>query len=183
MNAKAKSNSVITHELERTEAGALTIVFKVLGAGELRLEMEKVAQSNKDRAMIHGFVQRVSDAAALPFNTEQNRRPTAEEKLAAMRELVEHYNSGIEEWSRKRTGGTRVPKESDMDLLLLEAFCRIYPAKDRETLGKWVKARTPEERNALRAEPTMKAKIEEILAERAPKDVDVGSLLAELDAE
>lgn len=181
MNTKPKSNTVITSELVQTETGQQVIVFKVLGAGELRLELEKVSQANKERAMIHGFVQRVSDAAALPFDAKQNRRPTAEEKFAAMQEQVEHFNAGTGEWRRKKA--MRVPKDSDMDLLLIEAFCRIYPNKERETLGKWVKARTPEERNALRAEPTMKAKIEEILAERTPKGIDVSSLLSELDAE
>lgn len=175
--AKAKSNSVITHEILRSEEGAISVKFKVLGAGDTTLELSRIAQSNKDRAMIHGFIQRISDAAALSRNPSTGQPASPTDKLNAMAELVEHYMSGTEEWSRKRAAG--VGAESG---LLLEALCRMYPSKDRESLAAWLKQRNPAERAGLMAEQRVKGMIDSIRAERAPKDVDAGALLADLGA-
>lgn len=176
--AKPKSNSVITHEVTRTDEGHVIIKFNVLGAGYTMLELSRVAQSNKDRAMVHGFVQRISDAAALSRNPSTGLPASPVDKLNAMGELVDHYMTGTEEWSRKRTGGG-----AQEGGLLLEALVRMYPAKDREQLAAWLKQRTPAERAGLGNEPRVKATMDEIRAERAPKNVDAGALLAGLSEE
>lgn len=176
--AKAKSNSVITHEILRNEEGALSIKFNVLGAGDTILELSRVAQSNKDRALIHGFVQRISDAAALSRNPQTGLPASPTDKLNAMAELVDHYMSGTEEWSRKRTGGGAAEGG-----LLLEALVRMYPTKTRDSLNAWLKQRTPAERSGLQNEARVKATMDEIRAERAPKNVDAGALLAGLSEE
>jgi hypothetical protein len=177
MNTKPKSNSVITHEVQRNENGGLEIAFKVIGAGTTTLKLENVSQSNKDRALVHGFIQRISDAAALSRNPSNGQPATPAEKLAAMQELVEHYMSGTDEWTRKRSGGGGAQDSG----LLLEALTRMYPAKSREQLNAWLKARSAQERAGLMAEERVKATIDQIRAERAPKDVDAGALLAGLD--
>lgn len=179
MNAKPKSNSVITHEVAKNEHGEILITFKVVGAGQTTLNLSLVSQSNRDKAMIHGIIQRVSDAAALSREIVNGveQKATPANKLAAMEELVQHYASGTEEWSRKRVGGVRVSTD---EKLLLDALVRMYPTKTREALQSWLKARTEVERQGLMAEERVKATIDQIRTERAPKGVDASALLGEL---
>lgn len=177
MNAKPKSNSVITHEVAKNDEGQILITFKVVGAGATTLNLGLVSQSNKDRATVHGFIQRISDAAALSRNPANGQPASPADKLAAMEEVVQHYASGTEEWTRKRAGGVRVSTDAR---LLLDALVRMYPTKTREHLQGWLKARTETEQASLMAEERVKATIDQIRSERAPKDVDAGALLGEL---
>jgi hypothetical protein len=122
MATKAKSNSIITAQpaLGRdVESGALTgcIKFTVLGVGELVLDITKLSPENISRAVAHGMTQRISDAAAIPFNKDENRYATAQEKYEAMRALVEHYETGTSEWARNRAvGGPRADGETALIL-------------------------------------------------------------------
>jgi hypothetical protein len=102
MQTKAKSNSIITHSVD--DEGNIT--FHVKGAGDVTLKLARVGEANQVRAMRHGFIQRVADAAALSRNTANGQPATPEAKLAAMTRLVEHYNSGSEAWAPEREGGS-----------------------------------------------------------------------------
>ena len=114
MATKAKSNSIITaHPAEDFQS----ITFKVKDAGELTLNLHKMSPKLIAWASVHGMTQRISDAAAIPFNKEENRYATAGEKYAAMQALVEHYHTGTEDWSRTRAvGGSRVDGETTLIL-------------------------------------------------------------------
>lgn len=117
MGTKAKSNSVITARAEVPEG---RIVFTVLGVGDITFDVTKASGEVTRRALYHGLTQRVSDAAAIPFNKAENRYATPQEKYEAMRELVEHYHTGTSEWSRKRSaGGARVDVETALILRAL----------------------------------------------------------------
>lgn len=116
MQVKPKSNSVITHSLR--EDGA--IVFSVRGAGpngqspaELVLDPKSLSEKNRERAMIHGLVQKVSDRAALSRNTTNGASATPVEKLAAMKSLVDFLSTGTDEWQPAREGGARGPTSLD----------------------------------------------------------------------
>ena len=112
MATKAKSNSVIT-----AQPGEQGITFTVLGVGDIVLMFDQLSQGVRQRAMVHGLTQRISDAAAIPFNKDENRYATASEKYAAMQALVEHYHTGTEEWSRTRAaGGSRADGETALIL-------------------------------------------------------------------
>tara|TARA_R110000868_G_scaffold2620_9_gene18740 strand:+ start:148 stop:768 length:621 start_codon:yes stop_codon:yes gene_type:complete len=123
MATKAKSNSIITARMT-DESGnpadgphAACIMFTVLGVGDICLTFSKLSAQTQRRAMVHGLTQRISDAAAIPFNKEENRYATAQEKFEAMQALVEHYHTGTEEWSRTRTaGGSRADGETTLIL-------------------------------------------------------------------
>ena len=97
-----------------TAVAGTVITFKVAGAGECALDLDNVDVTLKDRAMFHGFIQRVSDAAAL------DRGATAEEKLAEMARLCDHYNSGSSEWRIAGTGN------GGQDSLVVLAMQRVY---------------------------------------------------------
>jgi len=102
MQSKAKSNSVITHSID---ADTQVITFLVRGCEPLTFDVKKVSDAVGERAMLHGFIQRVSDAAAISRNPETGLPATPEDKRDAMARLVEWYESGTEEWSRKREAG------------------------------------------------------------------------------
>lgn len=113
MQTKAKSNSVITHAPQ--EDGS--ILFNVKGAGEFRFDPAKTSEANQRRAMLHGFVQRIADAAAMSRNTTTGQAASPADKMAAMQRLVSHYESGSTDWSPARAEG----KAGGLDQVILAA--------------------------------------------------------------
>jgi len=101
MQTKPKSNSVITHALG--EDGVLT--FNVIGAGTFPFDISKVSQANRDRAARHGFIQRLTDAAAIGRDKATGASAPPSVKLAAMQRLAEFYMAGGDDWSPAREAG------------------------------------------------------------------------------
>ena len=143
MATKAKSNSVITAKPDKQG-----ITFTVLGVGDIVLGFDQLSASVRQRAMVHGLTQRISDAAAIPFNKEENRYATPQEKFEAMQALVEHYHTGTEEWSRTRAaGGSRVDGETTL-ILRAVAEHQGCPVEDMRERVKAIAAKremTPRE--------------------------------------
>lgn len=168
MQTKPKSNSVITHSV--VSPGVLS--FNVLGVGAITFDTSKVEQSNRERAMLHGFIQRISDRAAIGRNPDTGASATAQDKYNAMAALVAHYESGSAEWSTRVAGSTSGG-------LLFTCLRELYPTKSveelRATIEKWSKS----EQNAVLASAKVKPIADRIRAE-AGKSVDVDSLLDEL---
>jgi hypothetical protein len=100
MQTKLKVNSVITHE--RLESGAIR--FNVRGAGFVDFNLQKVHAANRDYAALHGFIQRISDGAAMSRDSTNGAPASPADKLAAMERLVEHYESGSDQWRLTATG-------------------------------------------------------------------------------
>lgn len=175
MQTKPKSNSVITTSLA-ADNGSVT--FKVAEAGEITLDLSKISDANRARAMLHGFVQRISDAAAIPFNKELNRYATPVEKFAAMSALVEHYHSGTAEWSRARAqSGPRYTNG-----LLGECLKRLYPEKTPERIAEYLNGLKPSQRAQLLASDKVRPIAEQIRNEAAQEmKVDADALLAGLE--
>lgn len=113
---KKRSNSVIT----TTQEGSV-LKFNVLGAGELSIDLSSLSTTIQDRAMAHGMKQRISDAAALSCNPETGKPATAQEKYEAMKALVDHYNSGADEWNIARSSGG-IGRTSNV----LQAIANVY---------------------------------------------------------
>lgn len=125
MQAKPKSNSVIT--TKPLPDGR--IEFTILRAGPadehglptnrvLVLDPDRCSPDNRARAMLHGFVQRIVDKAALPRDPKTFKPASASDKADAMAELIEHYHTGSAEWSPTRQRVVRVDK---LDSLLVAA--------------------------------------------------------------
>lgn len=93
MNDKAKSNSTITHR--RVDG---RIEFTVLGVGKFEFDPDKVSATNRARAMIHGFVQRISDGGALSRDPDTGLPATPQAKFDKMCRIRDHLESGAEEW-------------------------------------------------------------------------------------
>lgn len=108
MNTKVKSNSVVSVELANGK-----LQFTVVGTGTpLVFNHHAAAASLRERAELHGWKQRISDAAAIPRDTETGASATPAEKRAAMQRLIEHYESGTEEWSLKARSGLELMREA-----------------------------------------------------------------------
>lgn len=169
MNTKAKSNSVITHQ-----ASNKGISFDVVGVGIIDLDFSKVDEANKNRAMIHGFIQRISDAAAISRDPETGESATAQDKFDAMQRLVTHYESGTSEWSRRPVAG-----EGKSGGLLFKALCVMSAeTKSADEIREWMGTKTKAQLTALRNSP----KVAAIIAELRPvsDDVDADTLIEEL---
>ena len=167
-----KANSIIGTEV----LSAGVIRFHVKGAGFVDFDTTKVHVDVAVRAAQHGFIQRISDAAAISRDPETGRPATAEEKMAKMAALIAHYETGTAEWSRVQAGG---PKGG----LLFDALCRLYGhQKAPSDIRTWLDGLSDKEQAALREDATIAPVIAAIKAERAkdqPK-MDTASLLADL---
>lgn len=166
-----KANSIIGTEV--LPGGIIRFVVK--DAGELTLDLSRVHPDNMQHAAIHGFIQRISDGAAIGRDPKTGRPATPEEKLEAMARLVEHYESGTAEWSRVQAAGPRGG-------LLFEALVRMYPDKDAATIRAYLDGLTDKQQAALREDDEVAPVIAAIKAERAkdaPK-MDTKGLLAGL---
>ena len=145
-----KSNSTIsiTHE-----GDALT--FAVRDAGTLTLNLSRVSAAVRAMATIHGFKQRIADAAAIPRDTATGKPASPADKFAAMRALVEHYESGSEEWSIRKSGGggqsTGLLRRA-MAAFLIDRHA-MSEADARKRADAWMEANDREAKAAMLASP------------------------------
>lgn len=155
--AGKRANWTIAHKID-AEAG--TITWQVKGAGEIRLELGKVHEANSKRAMMHGFVQRISDAAAMARDGKTGASATAQQKFEAMSKLCEHYQSGAQEWSPVRTAGSAGSRVNPQAQLLIAALLIHSPGKGAEVVEKFVKGLTGAQLSALVLSELLKEAVE-----------------------
>jgi hypothetical protein len=139
MQSKPKANSTITHRVFDRK-----VIFTVLGAGEFTFDPDKVSAENRSRAMYHGFIQRISDGGALSRNTETGKPATPEDKMARMKRIAEHLESGATEWALR--AAPPVKKGFDAGLVI-EAMIRALAG-----------CGTPEEAEAMLTRTVAKGK-------------------------
>lgn len=182
MQSKAKSNSVITHTVNAEEQ---TITFHVVGCEPLVFDVKKVSDAVGERAMLHGFIQRVSDAAAISRNRDTGQPATPQDKRDAMAVLVEHYESGTEDWARRREAGagpdTGITLQAIMDVFKTDA------AGARGMIASLAERRSitvNEARAVFASAKEVAARIAQLKADRAEKSgIDAAGLLDELTGE
>lgn len=180
MQTKAKSNSVITHAILDGK-----IEFSVKDAGKLTFDPDKVSAQNRARAMVHGFIQRISDGGALSRNPETGQPATPADKLARMQRIAEHLMSGSTEWALKAVVGEGVNVG-----LVLQAMIALGKARDVDHANELVsklaaKREIPREEaiKLLAGAADIKVKMAEIRAAQAATKVSADDLLDGLDGE
>lgn len=109
------------------------IVFEVRNKTPLILHMDKVHVDNIKRAAFVGMAQvRIVDAAAVGMADKDGRIISATErqdmKYNRMKALIEHYESGTPEWSRKGVGAP------DKSAIILRALAQVRGAEVAEVL-------------------------------------------------
>jgi hypothetical protein len=163
--ATIKMNQVVTFRHD-----GRTLVFGAIGAlGEALLDLDRLHPSVVKRALIYGMKQRISNAAAQSRDPKTGASASPAAKLAAMTRLVDHYNSGAEEWS---------PRQSDEDKMTLlgEALAELRPDRTREQVQAYVTGLSKADRVALEA----RADVQKIIARLTGADqVDTDRLLSE----
>lgn len=173
-----KRNSVVTVQLVEGR-----LVFNVLGAGSVAFDPSKAHEANQRQAAMHGWKQRLSDAAAL--SRDDNNIPASPvDKLEAIRALAAHYESGAAEWSRAGSGGggssltiEAIARVKSTDYATAEGFVADY-AKAKH--GGDTKAALAFLRDGKRVQEAMAA----IRAERQPAPkIDADEALGELGEE
>lgn len=167
MNTKAKANSVITHRVSAINSEVL--VFEVLGVGELRFDTSQAHDIVRANAERHGWIQRISDAAAISRDPETGKPASAQDKFDAMSRLVAHYESGTAEWSRKPVAGER-----EKGGLLFKALCQMSPSKSPEEIRVWMGTKTKKELNKIRVSERVSAVIDAMRP--TADDVDLSEL-------
>lgn len=121
------------------------------------------------QAAIHGFKQRIADAAAISVNTETGKPATVAEKRAAMEKVVATLATA---WTAERTGGGN---EGGM---LLQALVILKPKQTLDAIKAYIKGLSPVERAALSESKRVKAEIDKIRAARVKAaGIDADKLL------
>lgn len=124
-----KANSLITAKvLEETFEVTLKlpvgITFTVLDTGEVGLDLRKVSAANLAYAVVHGFGQRIPDAAAITTTDKDGTVIPKDErtriKYEKMNEVCVHYESGSVEWAMKARGDGAGARS-----ITLEAIARV----------------------------------------------------------
>jgi hypothetical protein len=178
MNTKAKSNSVMT---TLVEGSVLSIT--VLGVGEILFDADKASADNNERARMHGWTQRIADAAALkapvrPQGISESQWQAMlmahrKAKYEAMSELASYYEGGDVPWKRVATGGA----ESG---LLFTALCRLKPNRTVQQIKDFLDSRSDDQMKLIRANAEVIEMMNKIRLERAPK-VDTSGALDDLE--
>lgn len=119
---KKRVNSIIT--VTRWDN---KLKFAFTGVGDFTFDPDKVSAENRARAMVHGFEQRVRDAAALSVDRDTGKSATPTAKFEAAKRIADHLMSGATEWNLKpaATGGL------DAGLVIM-AIMRVF----RKTLNE-----------------------------------------------
>lgn len=97
-----------------------------------------------DAAMVHGFKQKIADAAAIPF-AKNDRYATDQEKRDAMQAVVDRLNDG--KWNAELGGGGKKPKLVNVEALV--AAIVAIRGRAEAAVRAFVDAKTEEQRNAL----------------------------------
>jgi hypothetical protein len=182
MQSKAKVNSTITHAVVDGK-----LEFTILGAGKIVFDPNKVSAANRARAMVHGFIQRISDGGAVSRADAEGRIIPAEQLAAArferMSAITAHLESGSDDWN------IRAPAARGVDAgLTIRAMIRAGLAADVDAanglVDRLATKRDVDRAAALRVWATsdkVAKAIAEIRADDAPTGAD--DLLAELGDE
>lgn len=170
-----RANWTIAHKIEGTK-----IHWTVKGAGTLTLDTAAISEANRTRAMLHGMVQRISDAAAISRDSETGKSASPQEKYDSMASLVDHYLTGTDEWSLKResTAGRQSTTGLSGVSLLRAALAIQKPSLSPEKILEWTKKLTQKEVLALLASKELKEAVELARADaetRALEGLDVNA--------
>lgn len=171
-----KVNDTTILDMPKAKAGATlsivpqhggTIQITVRGFDPIVFDPMKASLLNRRRAEFHGWKQRLGDAAAVEADTATGRTDPAE-KVRRIAALVEFYQAGGDDWSRKAGGGARAETRVD---LVLQAMVNLGKARDTEH------ARARVEAAARKAESTF-----EDMVKALAKTADLSAEIARIKA-
>lgn len=113
------------------------LVWTYPGIGELTLDPAKVSATNRARFIVHGMKQRVNDAAALDAGPDGKVDPKA--KYDEMARMIEHLESGTEDWNVKPSGDRAGPASFVTQALVALGTYQGADVSDTEKANAFVK--------------------------------------------
>lgn len=134
MQQRKKSNTVVTH------AVVGSVITFTVGEQSFTFDFGKVTSDVGTSAMMHGFIQKISDRAAIRRDPETGLSATPEEKFEAMKACAERLQNGGP-WNAVSAGGT-----GNAGGLLSRAMRTLYPGTwaDRAAFSAFVKSKAEE---------------------------------------
>lgn len=142
----ARTNAVVTF----TQHDDGTQTFKI-GTHEVTFHPDMVDPTLRARAELHGWKQRISDKAALSRDPKTGKSATPEQKFAAVKAIIDHYESGADKWEMERVGGGGGGR-SDASYIL-QALATIQ-GLDQKTIAERVASLS--EKNGITVEQFLK---------------------------
>ncbi len=176
---KLREGSVLAVVIDEASS---SIVFNVRGAAQdggsksITFDMSKVHPNNAAYAALHGFNQRLRDAAALSRDPKTGKPPSPADRFEAIARLVDHYHSGSPDWNLRVAAGERTSGELGM----LAAAIAEFKGKDVIEVRDWLKTKSEAERKALAVSAAIKP-IMDRMREEAAAPVDAEEMLGELE--
>ena len=155
------------------ENGILTI--RITGHPDIVIDPAEMPPALNEYAALHGYKQRILDAAALSRDPTTGRPATPAEKYSEMRRLADHMvESG--EW-RRNAAGDGTAGDGLLVRAVMEA-CGLDRTAARAAVGQWDR----KTQAAMRADPTIAPIIARLRTERPARaaGVDTAAKLAEL---
>lgn len=179
-NIMARKNSIIT--VDTLDNGSLA--FHVTGVGSFFLKVAALADDLKQKALIHGLVQKISDAAAIAKSElPDDATEAAKIKFEAMKSVADRLAEG--DWSKRSGDGT-----APVSGIIFRAFyqwaadmakARKKPIPDETAIRAIYDAKDRAGQLALRSVPEIAAIIEQMKADKGTTSkVDASALLGEL---
>ena len=172
-NNDPKRNAAITATINMEGDPVLELTFA--NGATLQLNGNAVPADIQRHAMMHGFKQKLVDAAAISRNPETGRAASIDDKYQAVRTVFDRLLTG--QWNAAREGGGLTGG------LLLQALVRMYNGrKTVEQLREFLADKSDAEKTALRKNPKVATVIETLRAESGKSaNIDTDNLLGELE--
>lgn len=161
------------------DTSARTITFTPSTGAAYVFDVAKMHPDVQAYAVLHGMKQRLGDNAAL--STKDGIKPTDEDKMAAIRSLGAHYESGSADWNTRTAGAPRAAI-GGIVLRAVAAIQNVTVEEMRTRISALAERKGTTERkllNALAVRPDVIAKI----AELTPAAADTDGLVEELMAD
>jgi hypothetical protein len=169
---ETKRQPVITTEVN--ENGHLVIAFPTLGK-QLTLDPAECSPVILADATLHGFKQKLVDAAAKSRNPETGRSATDQDKFDAVKAIFDRITSPEGAWNAPREGG------GNEGGLLARALVTYYGGKHSiEQIREKLAAYDKKSQEALRRNPKIAKIIEELRASKVDTSIDTDEMLSEL---
>jgi hypothetical protein len=162
------------------DTSARTITFTPSTGTPYVFDVAKMHPAMREYAILHGMKQRLGDNAAI--STKDGVKPTDDDKMAAIRSLGAHYESGSAEWNTRALARRAVGAAVGGIVLRAVAAIQNVTVEEMRTRIKTLAERkeTTERKllNALAVRPDVIAKIAELTPEDDSSDGLVDELMA-----
>jgi hypothetical protein len=151
-----------------------SLTIKMSDGKEVTVHAHDMKPEIREFAMMHGFKQKIVDAAALSRNPDTGRSATVEDKFHAMMTVIQQLSAG--DWNKRAGDGSATAGG-----LLVRALCKLYPLKTLSDIRAFLDGKTKSEQAALRKNPKVATIIDTLREEDVADGIDTDTMLDTLE--